>query len=179
MTEPVGGFAHDAISTMFDPPSTASSPATSSLPPTDAPPTTSGAKHHHGSNVGAIVGAVIGGIAGLSIAACLAIWVLRRRGRLSRSQQSAQELSTDHTQAKDGYPAYPTWEEKKPPMEELPGESPFTELPTEPMFHELPAGSPSQELPVGWLSVRDMAGLERNEEVHELGPAKSVGSSAL
>lgn len=73
MPEPVGGFAHAAISTMFNPP-----PTTSTSPPTNPPPTTPRPKNN---NNGHIVGAVIGAVVGVVIIVGLVVWAMRRRRR--------------------------------------------------------------------------------------------------
>jgi hypothetical protein len=79
MREPVGGFAHAAISTMFNPP-----PTTSTSPPDNSPTSTPRPKNN---NNGRIVGAVIGAVVGVVIIVGLVVWAMRRRRRTLRPHE--------------------------------------------------------------------------------------------
>ncbi|EON69431.1 hypothetical protein W97_08691 [Coniosporium apollinis CBS 100218] len=143
MTKPLGGFAHPAISTMFNPPPT-ESPAAKNLTsdPSTVPPSS---EPHRDSNTAEIVGGVVGGVVGLAIIGGLIVWIMRSKSRKHRRQRSsAQELAGES--ACRGLAA-------KPPCEELPGdmsqlkadaelETPVTKYVKEPMRDpvELPAG---------------------------------------
>jgi len=143
MTKPLGGFAHSAISTMFNPPPT-ESPAAKNLTtdPSTVPPSS---EPHRDSNTAEIVGGVVGGVVGLAIIGGLIVWIMRSKSRKHRRQRSsAQELAGESTCR--GLAA-------KPPCEELPGdmsqlkadaelETPVTKYVKEPMRDpvELPAG---------------------------------------
>ena len=89
MSEPVGGFAHAAISTMFNPP-----PTTSTSPPTNLSTITPPPKNNNKGN-GHIVGAVIGAVAGLVIIVGLVVWVMRRRGRTLRPHEMHGESAEE------------------------------------------------------------------------------------
>ena len=73
MTEPVGGFAHAALSTMFNPP-----PPTSTSPPNNFPTNIPSSKK---SNNAYIAGIVIGAITFIVFMVGLIAWILRRRRR--------------------------------------------------------------------------------------------------
>ncbi|KAK5098956.1 hypothetical protein LTR70_000923 [Exophiala xenobiotica] len=81
MTQPVGGFAHAAISTMFNPPAT--TPPTASLSTTYNLTITSATQHQRESNTADIAGAVVGAVAVLVMFVGLSIWLLRRKLRKS------------------------------------------------------------------------------------------------
>jgi hypothetical protein len=75
MTEPVGGFAHAALSTMFNPP-----PPTSTSPPNSVPTIPPRPKK---GNKAYISGIVIGAVTGIVIMVGLVAWLLCRRRRAS------------------------------------------------------------------------------------------------
>ncbi|KAH6663379.1 putative cell wall anchored protein [Halenospora varia] len=103
VTQPVGGFVHAAISTMFYP-----------SPTINSPTITPAIKHHHESNAGYIAGGVIGGVVGLAIVMGLAVYILRRKSGKDHYQCSPpQELTGE---------SLPKELATKPPFQELPAE---------------------------------------------------------
>ncbi|PVH92096.1 hypothetical protein DM02DRAFT_663272 [Periconia macrospinosa] len=107
MTEPVSGFAHAALSTMFNPP-----PPTSPSPPTSPPSNPPRPEDSHNAH---IAGAVVGAVAGIVIIVGLIAWILHRRRRALPSH----ELPGESAQKKD----------IKSKCQELPVDSPLVELP--------------------------------------------------
>ncbi|KAH8727348.1 hypothetical protein GQ44DRAFT_825053 [Phaeosphaeriaceae sp. PMI808] len=83
LTEPFGGFAHAAISTMFSPPVTSVSPTI---------PTSTRASPKN-DNDGYIAGAVVGSVAGIAIIVSLIALVLRRRRRITIPYELSDESS--------------------------------------------------------------------------------------
>ncbi|KAL5331048.1 hypothetical protein ACEPPN_000577 [Leptodophora sp. 'Broadleaf-Isolate-01'] len=117
ITQPVGGFDHAAILTMFNPPTI--------IPPTVTPPLKTPDTHpHHEGNAGDIAGAVIGAAVGLAIVIGLNVWILRRKSGKDRYQVSPpQELTGESIRRELA---------ATPPCQELPAEMrQAVELPAE------------------------------------------------
>jgi len=127
MTQPVGGFAHAAISTMFNPPPT--TPRTPSPSTTYNPTITPATQHHRESNAADISGAVVGAVAGLAMVVGLSVWLLRRELRKEHYNCSVhQQLARG-----SGTAAIPQISECK-------------ELPTEPPPSKMPADRPQGKM---------------------------------
>lgn len=115
MTEPFGGFAHAAISTMFNPPVTSVSPTI---------PTATRASPKKDNN-DYIAGAVIGSVAGMTIIMGLITWVLRRR---RRGRTIRHELHSESSRNKKDKVA----QCRELPAQDVPVELPVDQDPAEP-----------------------------------------------
>lgn len=126
MTEPIGGFANAAISTMFNPP-----PPSTSLP-TATP-------HPKAKNNAYIAGIVIGTVAGIALVAGLIVYILRKRRKAKHPfevhGESAQEAELHGESAQE--------KGEKSKCEQLPAELPPREMPRT----ELPENDCPVELP--------------------------------
>ena len=158
MTEPATGFAHAAISTMFNPPPP--SPTTIAPSPTASPLT----QHHRDPPVGVIVGATVGGVAGLALVLCLILWPLHKR-RLRQRQGQSPASNVPPTAPMSEYPDFKVGltdvKTEDPgtasPMDEdikQKSETGFNELSPDSAVHELAAEYPFCELSSGRPSVR-------------------------
>lgn len=135
MTEPVGGFAQAAMSTMFNPPK--SSPSTT-VPTTAVPSTKS--PGDSGPSSATIAGAVVGSVAGFIIIAALAIFFLRKKKKKPSPEPVRHELTGEfQTEELDS----------KSPKQELPAEIPIMELPGDDVFAELEANETTEGKDLG------------------------------
>ena len=131
MTQPLRGFAHAAIFTMFNPPATPfpmPDPPTTSPSTTNNPTITSAPKHNRKSNAADIAGAVVGAVAGLAMVVGLSLWFLHRKSKKERYKCSVHQQPTRGSGG--------------------------GELPEESECKELPAGPPPQELPADKPQVK-------------------------
>ena len=165
MTQPVDGFAHAAISTMFNPPAT--TPLTPSSP-TPNPSTSNNsttspaAQHHREINAATIAGAVVGAVTGLIVIVGLSVWILHRKSRKDRSERSVHQ---EPARGSGGGGVLGTSECK-----ELSTEKPPQELPTEPPPQELPAYSPQVKM------TRSPSGVESDSASYS--QSRTLGSSS-
>lgn len=128
MTEPIGGFANAAISTMFNPPVMSASPTTNTT------------THHSqkGSNDRYIAGAVVGAVAGIALIAGLIFWILQRRSR--RRGTTRQELPGESsTHKNDMMASY-----RGNSTQEMPNELPAQDMPVELCEDSNPAELPNK-----------------------------------